>query len=339
MLHFYKFDPILKQTLWGGHRIVAFKGIKHEVPLVGESWEISGVEGHESVVTSSADQGLSISALIHKYKADLVGKRIYAHFGDLFPLLVKFLDAQQDLSVQVHPNDLLAASRHQGLGKTEMWYVYRPMPDSFVYSGFSKELTPQMYQRHVAEHTLVNTLQKYDIKNGDVFYLPAGRVHSIGAGSFIIEIQQTSDITYRIYDFNRKDINGNLRPLHTDQAIEAIDFKVYEKETTNIEPVKDTSIELLTCPYFKVNLCDFAKPQQMDYTSLDAFVIYVCIEGACRVTHPDGFSTFLTEGETLLIPAQTPDVHIQPCAFDKETRSAQADIPGDVKLIETYIPS
>ena len=225
---FIKFEPYLKSVLWGGEKIAEYKGIDTDQKQIGESWEISGVIGRESVVTEGADAGLSIVELIRKYKGALVGEPIYAKYGDMFPILVKFIDAKQDLSLQVHPNDTIAKNRHNSLGKTEMWYIIDTDENARINVGFTKEITPKEYEQRVANNTIMEVVACHNSKPGDLFYLPAGRIHSIGAGNHIAEIQRTCDITNRAYDFDRRDAQGNTRELHTKWAKNAIDFTVQE---------------------------------------------------------------------------------------------------------------
>jgi mannose-6-phosphate isomerase len=218
-----KFKPILKSTLWGGERIIPFKQLDCQQEQVGESWEISDVPGDESVVAEGADAGKNLTQLMEEYKGKLVGEENYKRFHGKFPLLIKFIDAKQDLSIQVHPDDELAMKRHQSMGKTEMWYIIdNTGGQAHLYSGLKKQITPQEYADMIENNTICDALDKYDVQPGDVFFLPAGRIHSIGAGCFLAEIQQTSNITYRIYDFNRRDKNGNLRELHTELSKDAL---------------------------------------------------------------------------------------------------------------------
>ena len=212
----YKFQPILKSLIWGGDKIAPYKQIETSQQQVGESWELSGVKGNESVVAGGPEAGTPLPELIARHGAGLLGAKNFERFGEEFPLLIKFIDARQDLSIQVHPNDELAWERHQSKGKTEMWYVVAADKGAHLRSGFSKQVTPAEYAASVADNTITDILADYQIHPGDVFFLPAGRVHSIGAGAFIAEIQQTSNITYRIYDFNRRDADGNTRELHTE---------------------------------------------------------------------------------------------------------------------------
>ena len=318
-----KFAPVLKQTLWGGDKIIPFKHLDSDLTGVGESWEISDVEGDKSVVINGPDKGVDLTGIVRRYRGKLVGEANYLHFGDKFPLLIKFIDARQDLSIQVHPNDRLAKKRHDSFGKTEMWYVIGAGEGAKLRSGFSEQITTEEYKERVYNDTITDVLQEYEIKAGDVFFLPAGRIHSIGAGAFIAEIQQTSDITYRIYDFNRKDANGKRRELHTELACEAIDYEAPEDHRTPYEAVKDKRVELVACPYFTTSLYDMTEKICCDYSELDSFVILICVEGSCKLTDNGKNEITLQAGETVLLPATTRDVTIIP--------------DGAVKFLETYV--
>lgn len=319
-----KFEPILKQIIWGGDKIVPFKNLNTDVTGVGESWELSGVEDNESVVANGPDKGLTLTQLVRKYRDELLGEENYARFGNKFPLLIKFIDAKQDLSIQVHPTDELARKRHNSFGKTEMWYVIDADKGAKLRSGFSEEITSKEYKERVYNNTITEVLQEYEIHPGDVFFLPAGRVHSIGAGAFIAEIQQTSDITYRIYDFNRTDVQGNKRELHTELAREAINYEVLDDYRTDYEPVPNEPVELVACPYFTTSLYDMSEEISCDYSELDSFVIFICVEGACNLTDDQGNQIAMKAGETVLFPAITQSVTINPEG-------------GTVKLLETYV--
>lgn len=290
---------------------------------VGESWEISDVPGDESIVANGADAGKNLTQMVNEYKGALVGEANYKRFNGKFPLLIKFIDAQQDLSIQVHPNDELAMKRHNSMGKTEMWYVVDATADAHLRSGLSKAITPDEYAQMIADNTICDALKDYSIKPGDVFFLPAGRIHSIGAGSFIAEIQQTSNVTYRIYDFNRKDKNGNTRELHTELSKDAIDYTVYDDYRTNYTPKENEPVELVTCPYFTTTVYDLTEKMNMDYSELDSFVIYICMEGACTVTDNEGNTISLQAGESVLFPATTRSLEVVP--------------EGKVKFLETYV--
>lgn len=320
-----KFEPILKQTLWGGDKIIPFKHLNETLPNVGESWEVSAVEGSESVVANGADKGYTLPEMVRKYKEELVGEANYARFGNKFPLLIKFIDAKLDLSIQVHPGDELAKKRHNSFGKNEMWYVIAADKGAKLISGFAEEITPKEYKDRVHNGTFAEVLQTCAIEPGDVFYVPAGRVHGIGAGAFVAEIQQTSDITYRIFDYNRKDKDGKSRELHTSQAMDAINFSdVQDDFRTEYERIQNEPVEMVASPYFTTSLYDMTEEITCDYSELDSFVIFICVEGSCRLTDDNQNEITLRAGETVLLPAAVQEVIIVP--------EGQR-----VKLLETYV--
>ena len=308
-----KFKPILKSTIWGGEKIIPFKHLDCQQAQVGESWEISDVPGDESVVADGADAGKNLTQMVNEYKGDLVGENNYKRFNGKFPLLIKFIDAQQDLSIQVHPNDELAMKRHNSMGKTEMWYVIgNDGGKAHLRSGLSKQITPEEYAQMIADNTICDALADYAVQPGDVFFLPAGRIHSIGAGCFIAEIQQTSNITDRIYDFNRKDKNGNTRELHTELSKDAIDYTVSEDYRTHYTPHTNEPVELVSSPHFTTSLYDLTEDMHCDYSELDTFIIYICTKGAATLCDDAGGELAINQGETVLIPACTRSVHIRP---------------------------
>lgn len=320
-----KFEPILKQTLWGGDKIIPFKHLNEILPNVGESWEVSAVEGSESVVANGADKGYTLPEMVRKYKEELVGEANYARFGNKFPLLIKFIDAKLDLSIQVHPGDELAKKRHNSFGKNEMWYVIAADKGAKLISGFAEEITPKEYKDRVHNGTFAEVLQTCAIEPGDVFYVPAGRVHGIGAGAFVAEIQQTSDITYRIFDYNRKDKDGKSRELHTSQAMDAINFSdVQDDFRTEYERIQNEPVEMVASPYFTTSVYDMTEEITCDYSELDSFVIFICVEGSCRLTDDNQNEITLRAGETVLLPAAVQEVTIVP--------EGQR-----VKLLETYV--
>ena len=320
-----KFEPILKQTLWGGDKIIPFKHLNETLPNVGESWEVSAVEGSESVVANGTDKGYTLPEMVRKYKEELVGEANYARFGNKFPLLIKFIDAKLDLSIQVHPGDELAKKRHNSFGKNEMWYVIAADKGAKLISGFAEEITPKEYKDRVHNGTFAEVLQTCAIEPGDAFYVPAGRVHGIGAGAFVAEIQQTSDITYRIFDYNRKDKDGKSRELHTSQAMDAINFSdVQDDFRTEYERVQNEPVEMVASPYFTTSVYDMTEEITCDYSELDSFVIFICVEGSCRLTDDNQNEITLRAGETVLLPAAVQEVTIVP--------EGQR-----VKLLETYV--
>ena len=306
MLYPMTFKPILKKIIWGGSDICPFKGITPVEEGIGESWELSHVEGNYSIVDNGDLEGKSLDELIRTYGKQLLGEKVMDQFGSTFPLLIKFIDARDDLSIQVHPNDELAMKRHNSFGKTEMWYVINAAEGAGLYSGFSQQIDAEEYVKRVGDNTIMDVLQRYEVSPGDVFFLPAGRVHAIGAGCFIAEIQQTSNITYRIYDYDRKDANGNGRELHTELAKDAI-----------------ATVELANCKYFTTNLLDLDTMMVRDFSELDSFVVYICMEGKASIRDNKGNEIFVHQGQTVLIPADTEVVTISPAP--------------NAKFMETYI--
>ena len=303
----YKFAPYLRTMIWGGYQIAPFKGIYTAQPNIGESWEISSVPGHESVaiergLIGDVDLGLNLTELIDKYNGLLVGERVYKKFGNTFPLLVKFIDSRQDLSVQVHPDDKLAMERHGCLGKTEMWYVLKADVGSKIYSGLNRSITPEEYEslataEPVNGHSpMQDVIATHEAHQGDLYFLPAGRLHAIGAGNFLVEIQETSDITYRVYDFGRKDAQGKPRELHIEQAKDAIDYRVWPEYRTSYDSTKPNS-ELIHCPYFTVNRVVVQVAAEVDLHT-DSFVVVVCLWGEANIN-----GIRVKQGETLLVPA------------------------------------
>lgn len=321
MANIFKFKPLLKQTIWGGERIVPFKRLECNMGQVGESWEISGVKGQETVVDGGPYDGLTTNELVATLRDRLLGRDNYLRYGDEFPLLIKFIDAAGDLSVQVHPDDATAMRHGRKRGKTEMWYVMDSEPSATLMVGLKRSITPDEYKALVANGTICDAISRYNVKEGDCFYIPSGRIHSIGAGCFLTEIQQTSDVTYRIYDFKRKDKDGNFRELHTAEAADAIDYQVQESYRTEYDRVKNEPAELVDCPYFRTALYDLDEPMTLDYSELDSFVILIGVCGEGTLTCDDGTSATLSAGNTLLLPATTGIVGVS----------------GKVKFLETYI--
>lgn len=302
-----KFTPIYKEVLWGGDKIAQFKGIKLSSNSIGESWEVSGVNGKETVVAEGEHKGKLLSEIIDIYKADFVGASNYARFGNLFPLLIKFIHADKDLSLQVHPNDDFAKEHHNGLGKTEMWYIISAENDATICSGLKKHINSAEYIRRVENDTMMDVISRHKSHPGDIFYIPAGRIHSICAGNLLLEVQQTSDITYRIYDYNRRDANGNPRELHTDLAKQVIDYNVYDQYVTNVNHEMRGMTHLMRCNYFDVNriILEDGKPYTVNVSINDSFLAVICINGATDITDSNGFRTSIKRGETVIIPAST----------------------------------
>ena len=308
-----KFNPILKSMIWGGEKLRQYKAIDTDQKNIGESWELSGVPGNESVVSNGEFAGRTITELIKEYGPELLGRHVYETYGENFPLLIKFIDARDDLSIQVHPDDAMAQAVHgQPFGKTEMWYVVSADKDAHLMSGLSAEITPDEYVSRVDNNTITDVLCDYKVQSGDVFFLPAGRIHSIGKGCFIAEIQQTSDLTYRIYDFGRLGLDGRPRQLHTELAKDAIDYSVSEDYRTAYTPVLNEDTPLVECEYFKTHLLDLTEPLSVDVKSKDSFMIVICLEGKGMLKDSQENSITLKQGETILVPASTENVTFIP---------------------------
>ncbi len=319
------FKPILKELIWGGQDIRPFKGLTANNEKIGESWEVSHVEGNYSVVEHGSLQETDLDTLINTYQERLLGKQVFERFGTTFPLLIKFIDAQDRLSIQVHPEDNLAKVRHNSFGKTEMWYVINAKQGSKLFSGFAKQSSPEDYVERIANNTIMDVLQEYEVQAGDVFFLPAGRVHAIGSGCFIAEIQQTSNITYRLYDYDRRDKEGNPRELHTELAKDAINFELSDSYRTDYTPQLNSSVHLAQCPYFETNLLEFDRARTQELAHLDSFVIYIVMEGALSLRDNNGYEIELHQGQTVLVPAELTNVTLTP----QQTKC---------KLLETFIP-
>lgn len=320
-----RFEPILKPTIWGGDKICLYKDMDNACGQnIGESWEISGVKGNVSVVANGHLAGKNLNELISRYREMFVGESVYQRFGNEFPLLIKFIDARDDLSIQVHPNDEVARKKHQSNGKTEFWYIIDAQEDACLYSGFNKKITAEEVRQHVKDNTICQVLNKEMAKKGDAFFLPAGRVHSIGSGLFLAEIQQTSDATYRLWDYNRKDANGNPRELHLDLALDAIDYKPYPNYKTSYKPCVGRPVKLQECSYFTTNLIEADTFIKFDYKRLDSFVIWICLEGSAIFASSKKHNQKIKQGETILFPA---------CNLPT------ALIPEDdkIKLLEVYV--
>ena len=306
-LYPFKFYPILKERLWGGTNLGTLLGKELESDLIGESWELSGVAGDVSIVANGSFKGTTLTDLINKFPEEILGKSVLERFGKEFPILIKFIDAQKDLSIQLHPDDELARKRHNSFGKTEMWYIMDAENDAELIIGFKEDISKETYIESLKNDTLTDLLNYENVSEGDAYFINAGKIHAIGAGILIAEIQQTSDQTYRVYDYNRKYAQGNLRELHTELSVDAIsydrqdDFKViYGKETNVSNP-------MVNCPYFKTNFISLNKNIQFDVSNQDSFTIYMCIDGEVLIENDFG-SILIKKGETVLVSAITSHV-------------------------------
>lgn len=320
-----KFVPIFKEKIWGGKKMGQLLGKRVDPEKnIGESWELSGVREEVSMVEYGLLKGSSLTELIKEYKEKLLGEHVYKSFGDEFPLLVKFIDANDDLSIQVHPNDALARERHDSFGKTEMWYVMDADPGASLIAGFNQNLSKAAYLKHCKDGTLGKVLNKEKVEKGDAFYIPAGRVHTIGKGLMVAEIQQTSDITYRIHDFNRIDTRGNARELHIEESIDALDYSVHSQYKTDYSNDQNANVNLVKSPYFTTNKLKLTQSFSLDYSRLDSFVIFTCVKGKAVLIAGE-HEVALNMGEVILLPAD--------CTTAKLIPFEQAE------LLETYIAS
>ena len=296
-----QFEPILKDRIWGGEKLKTILNKPITSKITGESWELSTVEGDVSVVSNGVLKGKSLMELIDEMPNEILGTKVYERFGKQFPLLFKYLDAREDLSIQVHPNDKLAKERHNSFGKTEMWYVTQADTDARIIVGFKEDSSKEEYLKHLEDKTLVSILDTVKAKAGDVFFLETGTVHAIGAGLVVAEIQQTSDITYRLYDFDRKDAQGNTRELHVDLALDAINYKKVETQK-KYETKANTSNVVVDCPYFTTNFIPLENKVEVSKSG-ETFTVYMCIEGSFEIEF-EGFKQTYKKGDTVLVPAE-----------------------------------
>ncbi|SFC79851.1 type I phosphomannose isomerase catalytic subunit [Algibacter pectinivorans] len=305
-----KFEPLYKYRLWGGEKLKTHLNKEYNKESIGESWEISDVKGDETQVLSGTLKGQTLKQLIQTYKGAFLGESVYKIFGEDFPLLIKFIDAKTPLSIQVHPSNELAKERHNSFGKNEMWYVMQADKDAELIVGFESEISKEEYLKQLEEDTILNVMHHETVAKGDTFYIPTGRIHAIGAGVLLAEIQQTSDVTYRIYDYNRVDATtGKERELHNDLAIDAIDFTYYNNFKTNYKKDINTTNTLVHSPYFKTNFIKVQGEFIKDYSKLDSFVIYMCVSGDFEI-ECNNKKYSLQMGETILFPATTINVRV-----------------------------
>lgn len=313
-----QFVPILKERIWGGTKLKSYLNKPITSEITGESWEISTVENDVSIVANGDYKGKSLNELIAEYPAEILGTKVHAQFGEQFPLLFKYLDAREDLSIQVHPNDALAKKHHNSFGKTEMWYVMQADEDARLVVGFKEKSSPAEYLEHLNNKTLFDILDAKKVKQGDVFFLATGTIHAIGAGNVVAEIQQTSDITYRVYDFDRVDAQGNKRELHTDLALEALNFNKIDAERKYAK-VENESNEIVNCQYFTTNFIPLSGKAEV-HKNKDSFTVYMCVDGSFELDY-NGNNYPYQKGDTVLIPASMADFQLS----------------GKASLLEIYI--
>jgi len=294
------FDPIFKERIWGGTKLNTYLNKPITSDSIGESWEISTVENSISIVNNGPFKGISLNDLIAQFPQDILGTKVYDQFGKQFPLLFKFIDAKEDLSIQLHPNDQLAMKRHNSFGKTEMWYVMQADQNARLIIGFKEKSSPKEYLKHLQDKTLLTILDSNKVSKGDAFFLETGTIHAIGGGIVVAEIQQTSDITYRVYDYDRVCSNGNKRELHVDLALDAINYnKVNSKK--DYKKQKNVSNEIVDCRYFTTNFIPLDGEMKIYKDSL-SFTVFMCVEGSFEIVY-DGVVYQYQMGDTLLIPA------------------------------------
>jgi len=316
-----KFYPQLKEKVWGGQELSKQFG-KHAEGTIGESWELSGVPGSVSQVSNGVFEGRPLTELITLYTDELLGKSVWQRFGNEFPLLFKFIDAREDLSVQLHPDDTVARERHNSFGKTEMWYILNAEEDARLIVGFNRPMDSTTYQQHLTDNTITEILNSEKVKKGDAFFIAPGTVHAIGAGVLLAEIQQTSDVTYRIYDWDRPGTDGNMRVLHNEEALDVIDYNAPNAKLDAPSKINQ-SVELCTSAYFSTHVLELTESIKRDLSAIDSFVVYMCTEGIAEVTTSET-SEEIKKGDTLLIPASIDFVAIK-------TQGAT--------LLEVYVPS
>jgi len=321
-LYPFKFLPLFKNKVWGGNKIKSLGFNYDPLPNCGELWALSSLPGNESVIANGFLADNTINEALEIYMSEILGEKNFDHFGTDFPLLFKIIDANDDLSIQVHPDDHLAQQRGMPFGKTEMWYVIESDPGATIVDGFSRQTTPDQYQQHLQQGNLEQLLHLENTQAGDTFFIPAGRVHAIGKGNLFAEIQQSSDCTYRIYDYNRPDTNGQLRQLHIAEALDAIDFSPTADGKTHYQYSPNSTTQLAQCPYFTTNLIALDKPLRKNFSSLDSFVVYLCVDGIAAVKSLETIVP-LHMGECALVPAVADTVEL----FSE----------GPAKLLEVYI--
>ncbi|MBO6306098.1 MAG: class I mannose-6-phosphate isomerase [Paludibacteraceae bacterium] len=326
MLYPFKFRAQLLHKLWGGQTIAKWYEVPADYENVGEAWVMSDVAKFPTEVVNGSHAGDDLQDLLEVYMDELVGGAVYEAFGNHFPLLLKFIDAVDDLSIQVHPDDDYALEHEQSLGKTEMWYVLPSGEDAAIYLGWTQPMDEAFVRQSVREGTLAQYLREYKVRAGDVAFIPAGTIHSMRRNTIVAEIQENSDLTYRLYDYNRVGNDGKTRPLQLEKALEVVDYAMEKTAVTHPDPVQNGVVNLQRTPFFTTNLLTFTRPVQRDYAPLDSFVAYMCVEGACRVTALDAEedrTVAFRAGEAVLVPASLNDIRIDP--------------EGECRLLEIYV--
>jgi mannose-6-phosphate isomerase len=307
-----RFHPIYKQLIWGGEKLRENYGKSEAPEKTGESWEISQVEDNISLVSNGFLEGKNLEEVIKIYKGELLGQRVYERFGNLFPLLTKFIHSNDDLSIQVHPGDEYAAEHHGENGKTEMWYILDSEKDAQLIVGFDRDIDRDIMKEKLNDGSLKEVLHFENVSEGDVIFLPEGRIHALGPGIVLAEIQQTSDMTYRIYDWDRVGVDGKPRELHIEHALNVLDYKTFASYKTSYQNELNTPVNLVTCPYFSTQLIQLDRVMDMDYATLDSFIIYMCLDGDLDIRYDGDKRAQLVKGDSILIPAAIKDISLEP---------------------------
>ena len=307
------FEPNLHPVIWGGNQLRPYKGLEPSDEPIGESWEVSAVPTSTSIISNGEWKGRDLISVINEHPDAILGKKVNEKYNGKLPLLVKFIDAKKDLSIQVHPDDEMAMQEHGKMGKSEMWYVIKADEGAHLYAGFKQEITPDEYQLRIADSTITEVLADHQVKAGDVFYLPAGRVHAICGGIMLAEVQQSSDVTYRIFDYNRPGMDGKPRELHTELAAKALDYHVEENYRTDYSKITNKAIHIIETPHFDVRVTEVSKCFHRNLIKYDSFIITMCFEGDCKIrVRKTGDEILLKQGNSTLIPAVIADYDIIP---------------------------
>ncbi len=323
-LYPFVFKPNLHEVVWGGNKLAAWKQMPQQ-ENIGESWEVSAVDGSPSIIGNGYWAGQSLIDVISQMPEEILGSNTARQYGNKLPLLVKFIDAEKDLSIQVHPDDAMAKREHGKMGKTEMWYVINAKPGAYLYAGFKDELTPEEYAKKVADGTICDALAKHEVHAGDVFYLPSGRVHALCSSILLGEIQQSSDVTYRIFDYNRPGMDGKPRELHTELAAKALDYKVYDEYRTEYMTDEDRANHCVDSEFFNVRVVNVHEKIHRNLVKYDSFIITMCMKGGCWITiRETGDKVLLKEGYSCLIPAMIADYDVEP-------------LNGQTQLLDAFI--
>lgn len=307
------FEPNLHTVVWGGNRLRPYKRLSESDEPIGESWEVSAIPTSSSIISNGQMKGKELTSVIEEYPEQILGKHVNEKYAGKLPLLLKVIDAKQDLSIQVHPDDEFAQREHGKSGKSEMWYVLQAEPNSRLYAGFKRSVSPEELKNRISDGTLTEVLAEHSVRTGDVFYIPAGRVHSICGGVMLVEVQQSSDVTYRLYDYNRLGIDGNPRTLHIDLGVRAIDYQIEKNYRSDYTECTNRAVKIVESPFFAVRVMEISKPFHRNMIKYDSFIITMCVEGDCKIhVRSTKEDILLREGSAALIPAIIADYDVIP---------------------------